>query len=366
MKRTLSLFENLVKIHPNCYIKINDNYIPSLREIYDFEIVKNVEKYDQKYNSQFQIQTFEWKCENSCTECGYFSVKHLPIIFTLENVSEHAFNLLKLQLLTDEIPKFENVDLQIEYILILEQLTMGNYNEIYKFIKNVSFSPDVYYYLTNFNINLVNYANGKTQIVIESLVKNCGLAEVLKPIEEMSFMERRNLMMPKKECRFGNNCKFFYVPNYKCRFNHTIEKMTMDQKKADSSIATIMLRSLLPDLMTKLKQYDIFLIGDTSYEKNKLGLPLIPIAGRESRYIGYWKMYEHKFRNIYTGKTYDSLEINDLMFIYNPHDFEGLNHDKSEVTDIIISNTYQYIKIYKPYICGYGCSQDRGFHGHGN
>jgi hypothetical protein len=82
MKRTLSLFDALVRSHPNCYIKINDNYIPSLREIYDFEIVKNIEK----YGSSFKIPTFEWQCKSSCPECGNFSIKKLPVIFTLEGV----------------------------------------------------------------------------------------------------------------------------------------------------------------------------------------------------------------------------------------------------------------------------------------
>jgi len=369
MKRTLSLFDTLVKSHPNCYIKINDNYIPSLREIYDFEIVKNIEK----YGSSFKIPTFEWQCESSCTECGNFSIKKLPVIFTLEGVDTGGFDLLKYQLLTEEVPKFENIDQQIDYILILEQLTMGNYNEINKYIKDITFNPDIYYHLTDFNVNLSNYGNGKTEIIIKSLIRNCGVSEIIKenPVQPpLSIFRVREYERPRnelpRECRFGSNCLSFHVPNYRCRFNHSTVK-----QNDPNFIFSENDKLLFTKLMNKLQLYDIFLIGHTDEKyKNKFDLPFIPINKEETMQIGLnesmqvGKFYfEHKFHNIDIGKIYDCMEINKLVFICNPH-YSKIIHDKRNKV-IAISNTYQYFKIYTPVNCGYNCGRDYP-HRHGN
>jgi hypothetical protein len=252
---------------------------------------------------------------------------------------------------------------------------MGNYNEINKYIKDITFNPNIYYYLTDFNINLLNYGNGKTEIIVKSLIRNCGLSEILKEKliqTPLSIFRVREYERPRaKECRFGDNCLSLHVPNHRCRFNHS--KSTNINQNNPNFIFSENDKLLFTELTKKLQLYDIFLIGhaDEKYKyKNKFDLPFIPIEREETIQIGQnesmqvGKFYfEHKFHNIDTGKIYDSIEINKLIFIYNPH-YLKIIHDKRNKV-IAISNAYQYFKIYVPVQCGYDCGRDYP-HRHGN
>ena len=305
------LFDKLIKKNSNAYIKLSDCNIPIYTDFIDFEYIRKSIDY---YNNKKMI--FEM-------------INDLPILLESTNVNKQTFEILYNQLLTGIIPIFDNVDQQICYIILLEQLTSGNVVEIKETIMGIKFDIKTYILLVDYGFNLINYMN-----------KNITINDVIN-----GFLYKYRLLFKNKYrplCKFDLKCKSHYDLQYHCEYNHNPVIINDKMEKC---------------LVSDLARYNVLFLGKrenlNNYKHNK---------------------YNYDKKIIFSDNiTYDIIFENEFVFALHPQklvDRENYKYaSKDEYGDdinVFVDNKLvkcKYIALFKPYIC---CVDTIMYHCHGN
>lgn len=315
--KNIKLLDKLVQTYPDAYIKLNDKLQPILTDLFDFEAIRSASKYQNK----MKFETFEG----------------LPILLTIDSDSK-TFNSIYEQLLTLQIPKFKDVQESIDYLLLIDQLTVGNAKEIKEMIKNIKFDNKIYLYLLESGLYLENY--------------KCGISD--KDLITILLKKYKLLVDYKKckECKFGAKCKSFYDIEYECQWKHEPTILTEDVKI---------------NINKDLERYGITLLGKSLFGREK------KFDNSKSTYIDYsdgkittcnFYPYQYKHKFIKDNEIYYIINISsgyicygdaymlivksqhkDLMSIHSSHEYD--RSSEIEISGI----KYKHLMLFQPYKC---------------
>ncbi len=174
-----ALLQKLINEHPTIYFKIQDAYVPSHHELYNFELIRISHKIYEEQNMSVEMY-------NS-----------LPVILSIEPNEVDAFNYLT-NLLYGKVSD-PDIETQISFIMFL--MKIGNRDEIYKFMRCIKFDNNVWLRLTEFHLPF--------NMLHEKYLR-AATTHLISIIYDESRM-----------CKFKQKCRSLTNTKYRCAFKHS-------------------------------------------------------------------------------------------------------------------------------------------------
>jgi hypothetical protein len=325
----IKLLDKLVKQHYDAYLKLNDDNVPILTELYDFETIRT--SYENYANKKIKFEMISDK----------------PILLKL-NGTANSLKLINNQLLTTIPPDFKNVSVseQIDYILLLEQLTNGNSYEIIEMIKDIIFDSEVYLELIYYDINHMTYGiNISDDDIIKLFLSKYGIF----------YNDNYNgYNKNQRFCEDGEKCEARHNLSHRCSQRHEKIVITNEIKNGFTEDLEYYGILFLGNFRKIVKnEFDNTASTNITYNDN-----IITIYG----YNGYG--YEHKI--LIDDFLYDIIMIDgDYIFAHNPHKYEVNYHKNNKISDELTimfgdeSLIIKHLMIFVPFVCPYEiCEQD--------
>lgn len=313
--KKILLFDKLIKQNTNAYIKLIHDDIPIYTDFFDFEYIRESINYHKN------------------GKMGFKMINDLPILLENIDIKKYIFDILYNQLLTGSIPKFDCINNQIDYILLLEQLTGGNSIEIKEIIKDIKFEPIIYTIIIDYGINYLNYTN-------EHITINQIISAILSKNELL--VNSHNVSIRNSLCKYDLRCKCHYDSKYACRYKHTNTEITDNIKNC---------------IVKDLSKYNILYLGkkqlflNTKYSDSNYDCVLLSENDM---------LYEIIFENDYAFASNPQKFADREKYKYNMHD----KYDE-EISIVTIDNKFiklQKVALFKPY----NCCGSIFYHTHGN
>lgn len=312
--KKIILFDKLIKQNTNAYIKLMYNDIPIYTDFFDFEYIRESINYHKNGKMKFK------------------TINDLPILLENIDIEKYIFDILYNQLLTGSIPKFATINDQINYVLLLEQLTGGNSIEIQEIIKDVKFEPIIYTIIIDYGINYLNYIN-----------KHITINEIISAIlSKNKLLVNSYTSYNVSLCKYNLKCKCHYDSKYTCRYKHTNIEITNKIKKC---------------IVKDLSKYNILYLGNKQLFLNR--------KYSESNYDCVLlseddMLYEIIFENDYAFASNPQKFVDREKYEYNVHD-----KYEEEISIQMIDNKFiklRKVALFKPY----NCCGSIFYHTHGN
>jgi hypothetical protein len=173
------IFRKIYHKNVNAYVKVGDEYIGIIYELFQFEFIKkNIEYYESK---TFQSNEYN----------------NLPILLTLEEKYKASFSKLHNFLISGEPPNLLPGE-ELLFISILVQI--GNDLEIFEIVKDLQFTKETY-------INLPTVAFSANFIKESERWYICQMIlDEYRDYEEM--------------CKYGTKCPAIYDERVECPYGH--------------------------------------------------------------------------------------------------------------------------------------------------
>lgn len=124
--KRLTIVEELLIKNSDAYIKLGNWDVLIYSKFLDLEYIRVAMYHYNSGKMKFEM------------------INELPILLDINSIDRNIYDVLHNQLLNGLIPKFESIDDQINYILLLEHLTSGNSSEICEIVKDIKFDPSIY------------------------------------------------------------------------------------------------------------------------------------------------------------------------------------------------------------------------------
>jgi hypothetical protein len=286
----IKLLDKLVKLNVDAYLRLNDDDVPIFTELYNFQIIRT--SYNYYINGKMKFEMILDK----------------PLLLTL-NGTTVTLKLIYEQLLSLLPPKFKDVDEQIDYILLVDQLTSGDSDEIKMLIKDIRFDDNVYLELIKYGINHINY---KIKIEDNRLVK--------------LFLIKYGLY-------------------YEGNANNKREKF-------------IITDDIRIKIFNDLKCYNILFIDKYERCLNKIFVfeditsTNISYINNIVKIIDYF-LYNHEHKILIGNMLYDVAFFKEYMFAHNPKKYESMHHKHDRISEELTINniTFKHLMIFKPFKC---------------
>jgi len=317
--KRIALFDELMIKSSDAYIRLENWDVLIYTRFLDFDAIKIAMNHYKTGKMKFEINN-----------------NGLPILLDIGNINRSIYDILYDQLLTETTPKFNSINEQIDYILLVERLTCSNANDISNLIKDIKFDPEIYAILPQYGFNASNYINKFVTInqLIESFLFKYYLLIVDKYTKQVST----------PMCKYDLKCKSRHDSNYNCKWRHSPVKLSKE----------------IENLLTyDLSRYNILFLGKKE------------IIWDGCKYNSH--NYDCKLLSE-DNIIYDIIHENGFSFAYNPQKF--INRDKYEYKDrdeygkeiYIFSpdgklNIFRHVALFKPYRC---CGNTIMYHVHGN
>jgi len=315
----LILFDKLIKNNSDAYIKFKDANTLIYTEFLDFKFIK--QSLDYYNNEKMKFET----------------INTLPVLLQINNIKEKIYILLYQQLLTGLPPIFNSINDQISYIMLLEQLTGGDFINIKQIVKEIKFDPKIYTLIIDYGININVYINKYIthgQIILSFLSKYNLLHKDYNNFTHQNINEL---------CKYDLDCKCHNDITFKCRFKHTEIEIDSFTKSC---------------LVKDLSYYNLLFIGENKFFDHKHNI----------------NNYDYKLLSK-DNIVFDIIYQNSYIFAFNTNKYvdrekyKYKEYDKydDEITVLIIDNEFIKLKkvaLFKSYNCCGSIFYHNHNHGH--
>ncbi len=314
--KRIILFDELIRKNSDAYIRLENWDVLIYTRFFDFDAIRTAMNFYKSEKMKFDIYN------------------NLPILLNIKDINKNIYDILYNQLLTEITPKFNSIQEQLDYILLVERLTCSNVDDISNLVKDIKFDIEIYVILVQYGFNVLNYMNKFVTInkLIVSFLSEYNLLSVDK------YLYDKTIAL----CKYDLKCKSRHDSTYHCRWRHS----SVELSKVDSNLAYGLSRYNILFLGTKEIIWDGWIYNSHNYDYKLLS---------EDNII-YDIIHENNFSFAYNPKKY----VNRDTYEYKDRDEYG------KIVELTINENlikFKHVALFKPYMC---CGKTILYHSHGN